>query len=169
MLRDLSIASRWRHIVRRTVLVYFMVICAVAIPRALGEQVSTESPQATTNDEPTRAIGAQLHKLWDCYKNLDAAGHNAILTDDYTAVHPDGSIHHKPTAQQIAAAPIRGYSLTDLHAAPLAPGIALANYIAEVEAGTAASPIHLKWVVGEVWINQAGVWKCRYYQPTPLP
>lgn len=118
-------------------------------------------------DDLTRILAARLREVWDAYQRLDAPAHNAILTDDYTAVHPDGSVHPRPpTAQEIAAAPIGDYSLTEVRAVPLGPDSALVNYLADVDVPSNGSPMRVKFVVGEIWLKRSGQWKCRYYQAT---
>ncbi len=117
--------------------------------------------------ELTEAISARLFALWDAWKNQDAAAHHQFLTDDYTAVHPDGTLHAgKPTAQEIAAAPIAAYKLSHLRVAPMGADAALVTYIAEVEIPGGISPAHAQFAVGEVWVKQRGEWLCRYYQGT---
>jgi ketosteroid isomerase-like protein len=74
----------------------------------------------------------------------------------------------KPTAQEVAAAPIDRYSLTQLQAVPIGHDGALATYIAVVVIGSGGSPVTVKFAVGEVWVKQAGEWKCRYDQATIL-
>ncbi len=115
----------------------------------------------------TEVISPRLFALWDAYKNKDAAAHNAFLTDDYTAVHPDGTLHSgKPTAQEIAAAPIAGYKLSHLCVAPIEVDAAIVTYIAEVEIPGNTPPAHAQFAVGEVWVKHRGEWLCRYYQGT---
>jgi len=133
----------------------------------------TPTPSTTEESKPpvtadlTQAISPLIHSIWDAYRKGDAATHSALLADDYTAVHPDGSVHlQKPTAQEIRSAPIGAYILSDLRVVPTNSGTALANYLATVEIPNA--PKLGKFVVGEVWVKQGGQWKCRYYQATPL-
>lgn len=115
----------------------------------------------------TQEIAPRLFAIWDAYQNQDAVRHNSILADDYTAVHPDGSVHGKPSAQQIAAAPITRHTLARLRVVALAPDVALVSYVAEAEGPSAGQTIHAKYSVGEVWVRRHGEWFCRYYQGTP--
>jgi ketosteroid isomerase-like protein len=61
------------------------------------------------------------------------------------------------------------FSLTKVQVAQVTADTALAHYVADVEGPLNGSPVHLRWQVGEVWVKRSGEWKCRYYQPTPLP
>jgi hypothetical protein len=138
-----------------------------------GAMVQQTPAPSTTESKPpvaadlTQAISPLIHKIWDAYRKGDAAAHSALLADDYTAVHPDGSVHlQKPTAQEIRSAPIGVYILSDLRVVPTSSDTALANYLATVEIPNA--PKLGKFMVGEVWIRQGGQWKCRYHQATPL-
>ncbi len=136
--------------------VFFLIAIGAAI-----SQPPSAPPQLTD------AISPRLFALWDAYKNKDAAAHHQFLTDDYTAVHPDGTLHSgKPTAQQIAAAPIAGYKLSHLRVAPIGADAALVTYIAEVEIPGGNPPARAQFAVSEVWVKQRGEWLCRYYQGT---
>ena len=123
----------------------------------------------STDDVLTHALAGRVRLLWDAHRSVDAARLNALLTDDYTAVHPDGTLHlHKPTEQEIASQEIDHYQLTHLQAVPIGSESALVTYIAEVGIASHISPATLKFAVGEVWLKQSGDWKCRYYHATVL-
>lgn len=105
-----------------------------------------------------------MYRLWDAYTNGDAVGHSSFLTREYRAVHPNGTIHNEhPTAQEIAAARITGYTLSDLRVASIAEGAALVTYLADIQIPGGA---HGQFAVGEVWVKQHDEWKCRFYQGT---
>ena len=121
-----------------------------------------------TTESSTKAehvISQRFSNAWDAYKKRDAAGLSALLAAEYTAVNPDGTLHlGKPTLQDIAAAPIVGYSLSEVRVEMLEPEIALVTGVAEVETPGGA---RARLVVGEIWVKQSGQWLCRYYQGTP--
>ncbi|MGB7845051.1 MAG: nuclear transport factor 2 family protein [Candidatus Acidiferrum sp.] len=122
---------------------------------------------AVAQNELTQAIAARLRELWDAYLRIDAPAHSAILTEEYRAVHPDGTVHMgKPSAEEIAAAPIEDYWLKDLQAWPAGEEAAIATYTAEVEVRSGLSAKRFKFEVGEVWLKSASQWKCRYYHAT---
>jgi len=105
-----------------------------------------------------------MENLWAAYKRGDAVAHHAILSDDYRAVHPDGTLHPpRPTGQEIAAAPINQYSLTHLQAVPIAT-MQRSSLIAEVAVSSGGSPVTVKFAVGEVWaklgarVSSRGYW-----------
>jgi len=114
-------------------------------------------------DALTEALAGKVRGIWDAYMAEEANLHASFMTEDYSAVHPDGSFHTRaPTAEEIAAARISGYRLTEMEAWPIGSDAALMRYLAEVEAGSGK----YRFVVGEVWVKRHGEWKCRYYQPT---
>ncbi len=140
---------------------------SAAMVQHTSQPSTTEESKPPVTADLTQAISPLIHNIWDAYRKGDAAAHSALLADDYTAVHPDGSVHlQKPTAQEIQSAPIGAYILSDLRVVPTSSGTALANYLATVEIPNA--PKLGKFVVGEVWVKQGGQWKCRYHQATPL-
>jgi uncharacterized protein DUF4440 len=123
--------------------------------------------QLASQHELTQAIAERLRALWDAYLQNDAAAHNATLTEEYRAVHADGTVHlGKPSAEEIAAAPIEDYWLTGLQAWPTGDEAAIATYTAEVEVRSGLSAKRFKFEVGEVWLKAGGEWKCRYYHAT---
>src|ERR1700740_1687512 len=125
--------------------------------------------QLASHDSLTDALSGRIQLEWDAYHSVDIPTHNSLLTDDYVAVHPDGTIRPgKPTAEQIAQAAIDQYSLTQLRASRLCDEAPLTTYIAKIGAGSHISPKVVKFAVGEVWVKQYGDWKCRYYQATTL-
>jgi hypothetical protein len=44
-----------------------------------------------TQDTLTHTSAQRMETLWAAYKRRDAITHNAILSDDYRAVHPAGT------------------------------------------------------------------------------
>jgi|SRR5438067_7800892 len=140
-----------------------LVLCSCAMTTA---QPTTEAPDLQLQS----TLSALVHRIWQAYKDANAAAHNTLLTSDYTAVHPDGSLHLRPpTREEIVAAPLDSFSLTKLQVARVSSDTALVNYVADVDGPSGGSRIHVRWQVGEVWVKRAGEWKCRYYQPTSLP
>jgi ketosteroid isomerase-like protein len=122
-----------------------------------------------TNDELTLQIAARVSAMWDAYGAQDAVRHSAFLAEDYVAVFPDGTARAgKPTQQDIAAAQMSRYTLSNLHTALLAPGVALVTYAAAIEGPSGGHIVHAKYSVGNVWVLRNGSWVNRYYQGTPL-
>jgi hypothetical protein len=122
-----------------------------------------------TNDELTLQIAPRVSAMWDAYRTQDAVRHNALLADDYMAIFPDGTARAgKPTPQDIAAASMSRYTLSNLHTELLAPGVALVTYAATVEGPSGGQIVHATYSVGNVWVLRNGSWVNRYYQGTPL-
>jgi len=135
---------------------------------AMGVDVIQEPGGTMTDDELTRQIAARVSAMWDAYLSQDVVRHNAFLADDYLAVFPDGTARAgKPTPQDIAAALMTRYTLSNLHAELLAPGVALVTYVGEVEGPSGGQIIRAKYSVGNVWVLRNGNWVNRYYQGTP--
>lgn len=123
--------------------------------------------QAAGQNQLTLAIAERLRELWDSYVRIDAGAHSALLTEEYRAVHPDGSVHiGKPSAAEMSAEPIEDYWLTELQAWPAGEEAAIATYTAEVQVKDDDSSVGFKFEVGEVWLKVGGQWKCRYYHAT---
>ena len=118
-------------------------------------------------NELTKLIADRMRELWDAYARIDEAAHSALLTREYRAVHPDGTVHlGKPSAKEVAAAAIEDYWLTELQAWPVGEEAAIVAYTAEVKVKGEDSTKKHKFEVGEVWMKEDGKWKCRYYHAT---
>lgn len=124
---------------------------------------------AKNDHDLTLALAGRLQKIWDAYLVADETAHSEALAEDYRAVHPDGTVHvRKPSAVEMAAAPIEDYWLRVLQAWPVGEEGAIATYTAEVEVRVGLSAQRFRFEVGEVWMKHGGVWKCRYYHATPV-
>lgn len=125
---------------------------------------------AAADDLLTREIHAREMRIWNAYQHHDLAAHNALLSEQYRAVHPDGSIHGKPTPQEFVQQPMSGFRFSDFRAEPLGDNFAHVSYVADVEGpGPDGKLLHARFVVGEIWVREVGEWKCRNYQPTVVP
>lgn len=114
---------------------------------------------ASNQNELTRTIAERLRELWDAYLRVDEAAPSAALTKEYRAVHPDGTVHlGKPSAKEIAAAPIEDCWLGELQVWPTGEEAAIATDTAEVEVRSGLSASHFKFEVGEVWLREGGPW-----------
>ena len=136
----------------------------------LTNTAMTAQRRSTANKLAT-SVAATLEDIerqhWDAYKRVDVAAHNAILTEDYVAIAPDGSVRNgKPTAKEIAATPIRAYSFENFQAATIAPRVELVTFIAEVE--VPGAPSRFRFRVSELWIDRRGKWMQRFYHGTLL-
>jgi hypothetical protein len=115
--------------------------------------------------EWTEAILARLTAQWDGWKNQDAASNNAVISEDFNSLWPDGSRHvGKPTAQQMSEQPIAGYRLSEFRVVPVAPDAALVTYFADIK--IPSDDLEHKMAAGEFWIKRNGQWIIRGYSGT---
>jgi len=122
---------------------------------------------AIAENELTRVLAEKHREMWNAYMRVDEAAHSSFITEDFRAVHPDGTVHiGKPSAKEIAAEPIEDYWLTEMQAWPVGEEAAIATYTAEVQVRVDESSAGFKFEVGEVWLKVGGQWKCRYYHAT---
>jgi hypothetical protein len=121
-----------------------------------------------TKDTLTQTLAQRIEPLRAEYKRGGAIARNAIFSDDYGTVHPGGTLHpRKPTAQEIAAAPIDQYSRTHLQAVPSAT-MERSSLTSPKWWSAAADRLSPSNSPSEVWARQACEWKCRYNQATIL-
>jgi hypothetical protein len=142
---------------------------AEILPRenGVGSKLSSSMGLEGSDERLTREIHEREMRIWNAYQRGDVAAHNALLARNYRAVHPDGSVHGKPTAQQIASEPMSAFRFSNFLAEPLGEDFALVTYVADVEGpGPGGKELHLRFVVGELWVREDGQWRVRSYQPT---
>ena len=117
----------------------------------------------------TRVLAQRVEKIWQAYLQIDRETHSELLAEDYRAVHPDGTVRMgKPSAEEMAAAPMEDYWLREMEAWPVGEEGAIVTYTAEVEVRSGLSARRMRFRVGEVWMQHDGDWKCRYYHGTML-
>src|SRR5438105_2463804 len=90
--------------------VLFAIVILLLIMQA---DIDKSSGPARSDDELARTITARSTQMWQAYQDKNEPAHSALLTDDYTAIHPEGRMHGRATAQQIAAAPIAGFRFSE--------------------------------------------------------
>ena len=123
----------------------------------------------SVDSDVARTIAARNQQMWQAYLEKNFVAHNAILSDDYTSIHPDGSLHNgPPSAAAIASAPIAAFRFSQFRVSPLAENAALAIYIADVDTPPGTEPAHVRFAAETVWVKQRGEWKCRFYQGTTV-
>jgi hypothetical protein len=121
------------------------------------------------DDVLTQTLAGRVQKVWEAFRRVDVKALDVVLDDDYSAVHPDGTVTSgKPSEQELASAEVDRYHLSSLRAVPIGPEGALVTYIAEVGIASHLSPATVRLAVGEVWLKPFRDWKCRYYQATVL-
>lgn len=60
-----------------------------------------------TKDRLPQTLAQRIELLWAAYKRQDAVTHNAILAEEYHAVHPDGRLHPgKPPRRRSLPCPL---------------------------------------------------------------
>lgn len=152
-----------------TVALLLLLAAGLALSQERKPVSASKSEAGAESAALTEAIRPSLLAIWEHYKNQEADAHNALLADDYQAVGPDGILRsRKPTAQEIAQAPLTAFMLVQVKAVPLSLDAALVTYTAEVDGPSEGKMIHVTYQVGEVWVRRAGEWKCRYYHGTPV-
>jgi len=163
----LSVCHRMIRKVHTVAIVAMLIAGAAAQQRASHGGAMKPEP---ADDPLTREIKAREMRIWNAYRQHDLAAHNALLSEQYRAVGPDGSIHGRPAAQEFAKQPMSGFRFSDFRAEALGEHFAHVSYVADVEGpGPDGKLLHARYVVGEIWVLEAGEWKCRNYQPTVVP
>jgi hypothetical protein len=121
------------------------------------------------DSDVARTIAARNEQMWQAYLEKNVVAHNAILSDDYTSIHPDGSLHDgPPSAAAIASAPIAAFRFSQFLVSRLAEDAVLATYVADVDTPPGTQPVHVRFAAGTVWVKRRGEWKCRFYQGTTV-
>jgi len=128
-------------------------------PPDTGDVVST-----ATQDPLTKVIAERLRARMTAFKKSDAVTFGTFLTEDYRSVDVLGLLHgYKPTSQEFAAFPIATFIASQVLALPIGQDGALVTFTLQL---TQPNQGPVKLSVGEVWVKQAGLWKCQYSQAT---
>jgi hypothetical protein len=128
-------------------------------PPATGDVVST-----ATQDSLTKIIAERLRGRMNAFKRADAVTFGTFLTENYRSIDIFGLLHgYKPTPQEFAAFPVAQYIASQVLAVPIGQDGALVTFTLQL---TQPNQAPIKLTVGEVWVKQAGSWKCEYSQAT---
>src|SRR5215470_7663906 len=102
----------------------------------------------SADSELTRTLAACNQQMWRAYLEKNVDGHNAMLSEDYTSIHPDGSLHYgPPSAAAISSEPIAAFRFSQFRVSLLAEDAALATYIADVDTPPGTQPAHVRFAV----------------------
>jgi hypothetical protein len=122
------------------------------------------SPHNDTISEWTDAILARLTTQWEAWKNQDVPSNNAVISEAFTSISPDGIRRAgKSTAQQMAEQPISGYQLSEFRVLPVGADSALVTYFADIKT---PDGLEHHMAVGEFWTKQNGQWMIRGFSGT---
>jgi hypothetical protein len=136
-------------------------------PHGLKPSPIRKTQMAPNIAKMTERISARLVAQWEGWKNQDVVSNHAVIADEFDSFWPDGSRHvGKPTAEQIAAQPIAGYTLSQLRVVPLGVDAALVTYLADIKIPDHTADHQI--AVGEFWVSRRGQWFVRGYSGTLL-
>ena len=119
------------------------------------------SPAATSSDATTSAIVAAETKIWEAWKNKDAAAMESALGKDFTFVSGMGRWDRAEVMKQWVTeskCEVRSYSLTEPKTTPLANNITLLTFKGSGQGTCDGQPIQTEWY-GVAFMNDAGTWK----------
>jgi len=119
------------------------------------------SPAATGSDATTNAIVAAETKIWEAWKNKDAAAMESALGKDFTFVSGMGRWDRAQTMKMWVTeskCDVKSYSITDPKTTPLANNITLLTFKGAGQGTCDGQPIQTEWY-GVAYMNDAGTWK----------
>jgi len=136
---------------------------APASPPKLTSQPATPaaSPDATGSDATTAAIVAAETKVWEAWKNKDAAAMESALGKDFTFISGMGRWDRAQTMRNWiteSKCDVKSYSLTEPKTISLANNITLLTFKGGGQGTCDGQPIQTEWY-GIAYMNDAGTWK----------
>lgn len=144
----------------------FALVCLMFVSASTAQQSTPAGDvvSTATQDPLTKIIAARLRDRMTAFKKVDAVTFGTFLTEDYRSVDVFGLLHgYKPTAQEFAAYPIAQFIASQVLAVPIGQDGALVTFTLQL---TQPNQGPIKFSIGEVWVKQAGSWKCQYSQAT---
>jgi hypothetical protein len=127
-----------------------------------------QTPQAIKSGTVPRQLEAQVHRLWEAFKNKDKATLAALLDDQFRQFEEGLTTFgdKKTEVNAVDEFELISYTLSDFTVKSTAPNTALVTYIAQYEGKTGGEVSKAKSVFGEVWIHTGNEWKDLYMQET---
>ncbi len=137
-------------------------------PRAVSPPPAA-SPGAAGSDATTSAIVAAETKIWEAWKNKDAAAMESALGKDFTAVGGMGRWDRAQTMKMWVTeskCDVKSYSLTEPKTTSLANNVTLLTYKGSGVGTCDGQPIQTEWY-GVAYVNDAGTWKPVWFISVP--
>ncbi len=128
------------------------------------------SPAATDTDATTDAIVAAETKIWEAWKNKDAAAMEGALGKDFTFVSGMGRWDRGQTMKMWVTeskCDVKSYSITEPQTTALANNIILLTFKGAGQGTCDGQPIQTEWY-GVAYMNDAGTWKPVWGMSVPL-
>ncbi len=129
-----------------------------------------------SGDQLTREMYQREVEGWEIFKRKDKKAYAAGYADDAVGFDLTGKLKDKTAAvNDIDAATVTDYEITDFQASSLAPDVALEHYLVRVAGEAAGKKFDLKMFVGAVFVRRDGRWLLRYFHnnavdgPATLP
>lgn len=116
---------------------------------------------AAPSDATTTAIVAAESKIWEAWKNKDAAAMESALGKDFTYVSGMGRWDRAETMKNWVTeskCDVKSYSITESKTTPLANNITLLTFKGAGQGTCDGQPIQTEWY-GVAYMNDAGTWK----------
>jgi hypothetical protein len=132
-------------------------------PPAAAKPASQPPPAAAPNssDPTTTAILAAETKIWEAWKNKDAATLESSLGKDFTVIFGMGRFTRAEAVKMWATeskCEVKSYSLTDAKTTPLANNITLLTFKGGGTGTCDGQPITTEWY-GVAYANEGGTWR----------
>ena len=146
-----------------------VLIAVVLVWSLVGAITVVEGQTAkSTHIVGTPPVEAQVHKLWEAFKNKDKATLSSLLDDGFR-MFEEGLTTFADKKAEVNAVDeydLLNYTLSDFTVKSTAPNTAVVTYIAQYEGKSGGEVAKAKSVFGEVWVNTGGQWKALYLQET---
>jgi hypothetical protein len=149
-----------------------VLLTAAVASIAFAQQPASPAPAKPTDSKSASSLSTLLESKvkaeWDAFKNKDKKAYGDLLADDFIAIEDDGQGTRTKNAAVAEAekSVVSKYYLFAFRVLPLNPNAALVTYELTMEFFPGAQMRFKRVLVSEVWLQQNGQWKERYYQET---
>ena len=115
------------------------------------------------------ALSAREKKLWEAWKNKQAAPFDAALATDTVMVSEMGSAGKAEMLKMIPSSDcdVQSYELTDFKVTMYDSNTALLTYKATETGTCGGKPLPATVMASSLWIKRGGKWWAAFHQETP--
>jgi hypothetical protein len=142
------------------------VVILISVCGAANAQQGQTAKTAHVAGAPP--IEANVHKLWEAFKNKDKTTLSNLLDDNFRMFEEglETFADKKAEVNAVDDYDLLSYTLSDFTVKSTAPNTAVVTYIVQYEGKSGGQVAKAKSVFGEVWIRSGNGWKDLYLQET---
>jgi ketosteroid isomerase-like protein len=122
----------------------------------------------SANRNPTDAIVALEHRVWDAWRARDLDALSALTAPDYVAVDPEGLFDWPSVQKYLLTSELVSYDIAGMHARELSADAVALAFRVRAEVGRTTAPRVVEMSVLSVWVRRQERWLSVVRHEMPL-